>query len=46
MTDLQLLGGVEDGLDEDNVAGLNQVEPIGPRRDGQQEHLHVRSVLQ
>ena len=45
LTDLKLLRRVEDGLDEDDVAGLHEVEPVGARRDRQQEHLHVSSVL-
>ena len=45
-TDLQFLRRVEDGLDEDDVAGLGEVEPVGARRDRQQQHLHVGTVLQ
>jgi len=34
---LQLLGGVEDGLHEQDVGGLGQVEAPSPGVDGQQQ---------
>ena len=42
---LQLLRGVEDGLHQQDVAGLDQVEAVGARGDGQEEDFHVLTVL-
>ena len=42
---LELLRRVEDGLHQDDVARLHEVQPVGARRDRQQQHLDVRSVL-
>ena len=42
---LQLLGGIQDRLDQDHVAGLDQVQAIGTRGQGHEQNFDILSVL-
>ena len=42
---LELLGGVEEGLGQDDVARLHQVQTVGALADRHQQHSHVLAVL-
>ena len=42
---LELLGGVEEGLGQDDVARLHQVQTVGALADRHQQHPHVLAVL-
>ena len=43
---LELLGGVEEGLSENHVIGLHQVEAVSAVTDRHQKHLDVAAVLE
>ena len=43
---LELLGGVEEGLGQDDVARLHQVQTVGALADRHQQHSHVLAVLE
>ena len=42
---LELLGGVEQGLGQDDVTRLHQVQTVGALADRHQQHAHVIAVL-
>ena len=43
---LHLLGGVENGLDEEHMGGLDQVESVSTGVDGKQEHRDILTVTE
>lgn len=43
---LQLVGGVEDGLHQQHVRGLNDVQPVGARVQRKQQDVDLHLVLE
>lgn len=43
---LQLVGGVEDGLHQQDVGGLDDVQPVGARVEGEEEDVDLVLVLE